>query len=429
MSSLNSKFLGENRFWQKGSSKGDFYLYLEIEGIPAPVATRRAPLNISLVIDRSGSMQGDKIAYAKKAAEFVCNHLNEEDCVSVVQYDDVVDVVSSSAAVTDKPGLAQKIEAITARNTTNLSGGMAEGLQQVSLTKAQSSVNRVLLLSDGLANVGITDADSLRKMAQEQFRTTGIGISTFGVGADFDELLMTSLAEYGGGNYYFIGSPDKIPSIFEKELQGLLTIVAQNATVEVTLPEGFQCEKVFGFPADVSNRSVRIPFNDLFSKDKKAVLIKCRASRTPESDFAFQVNLRYANVVDTYQLVEQNFQIPVQLTDAENKLQEGAQSIVADQIALYLANDLLSHATMLNEKNEIKQARETGLNALKIVDLQLVQSPTNRELLRLRTGLENFLNKLEQYSRMNIEERKQTLKGHRMLSYSASRDKGMIFED
>lgn len=429
MSSLNSKFLAENRFWLKGSHKEDFYLYLEIEGVQAPESTRRAPLNISLVVDRSGSMQGDKIAYAKKAAQFVCQNLNADDCVSVVQYDDVVDVVSASQPAQDQPGLLKKIETIAARNTTNLSGGMMEGFRQVSTTKAQGFVNRVLLLSDGLANVGVTDANALRQMAQEQFRQTGIGVSTFGVGIDFDELLMTSLAEYGGGNYYFIENPDMIPRIFQKELQGLLTIVAQNVRLEVSLPEGFQCEKVFGFPADIHAQSVRIPFNDLFSKDKKAVLIKCKALRAPENDFSFQVNLSYSNAIGKYQLIEEVVQIPVQVTDAESTLKNGTESMVIDQIALYLANELFNEAITFNESDRIKRAQEKGQYALHIVDLQLLHSPGNTELARLRRALQNFLVQLDSYGTMDVHGQKAMLKTHRQVRYSIEREKGAFEED
>ena len=108
MSSVQSTFVAENQFWLSNSPKQNFYLYLELQGGEAPAAANRVPLNLSLVIDRSGSMQGDKIAYAKKAAEFVVDNLSVEDRVSIVQYDDVVEVLSSSAPVENKADLRRR---------------------------------------------------------------------------------------------------------------------------------------------------------------------------------------------------------------------------------------------------------------------------------------------------------------------------------
>ena len=102
-----------------------------------------------------------------------------------------------------------------------------------SITKQEKYVNRALLLSDGLANQGITDEEKLQQIVQKKFREQGIGLSTFGVGSDFNELLMTNLSEYGGANYYFIDSPEKIPEIFAKELEGLLSVVAQSTKLSV----------------------------------------------------------------------------------------------------------------------------------------------------------------------------------------------------
>ena len=180
------------------------------------------------------------------AVDFVIQNLNSGDYLSIVQYDDHVKVLSHSAQVKDKTSLQKIVNGIVAGGMTNLSGGMLEGYNEVKITQKEGFVNRVLLLSDGLANVGISDPAQLKEIAGRQFRENKIGLSTFGVGADFNEELMMHLSEYGGANYYFIETPDQIPQIFAKELQGLLSVVAQNTVLEIDFPSEFlQPEKVY----------------------------------------------------------------------------------------------------------------------------------------------------------------------------------------
>ncbi len=226
---LSLKVSSDNLYFTP--DRKELYLYINIKAEKAREKKERTPLNLSLVLDRSGSMQGDKIKYACEACKFVADNLEPNDILSLVIYDDQVNVLSASAPVKDKLKLKQLINSITDRGSTNLSGGMLEGYNQVHTTHDKKRVNRVLLLSDGLANQGITDPKILQQMAREKNQTEGMTLSTFGVGEDFNELLMTGLAEYGSGNYYFIDSPDKIPTIFAKELQGLLSVVAQNTNI------------------------------------------------------------------------------------------------------------------------------------------------------------------------------------------------------
>ena len=161
-------------------------------------------------------MQGAKIGYAKKAAAFVIDQLNNDDIVSVVNYDDRVEITSPSQPVKNKDILKKKIDELSDRGATNLTGGMLEGYAQAESTKKDGYVNRVLLLTDGLANAGITDPAQIKKLVEKKYTEMGIALSTFGLGADYNEDLLTQLAETGRANYYFIDSPDKIPGIFAK---------------------------------------------------------------------------------------------------------------------------------------------------------------------------------------------------------------------
>ncbi|MCI0714467.1 MAG: VWA domain-containing protein [Chloroflexi bacterium] len=209
------------------------YVMARIKGKTAPDAKERPPLNVSVVLDRSGSMAGDKLDYARKAIEFLVQHLTPRDCFSLVSYDKSVKVDFAPTNIDNKDEVIQAVRKIRAGSTTNLSGGWLQGCHLVSTAEQiTGQVNRVLLLSDGLANEGITDPQRLASMARQK-RNESITTSTMGVGMGFNEDLMNQMAVEGGGAFYFIDDPDQAPTIFAEELRGLLTVVAQNLTITV----------------------------------------------------------------------------------------------------------------------------------------------------------------------------------------------------
>lgn len=233
----------------------------------------RVPLNLSFVLDRSGSMEGSKLAFTKQAVEFALHHLTRQDCASLVSFDDQVEVPVAQRRVTDKGMLAAAARALYARGSTNLSGGLFAGYREVRKHAAPGQVNRVLLLTDGLANVGLTDPAQLVEKARGM-RESGLTLSTLGVGADFDEELLTALAEAGGGETYFIENPDRIPEIFQRELQGLLSVVAQNVVVAFRPAQGCRISAAWGYTFSGGPHGVVASVPDMYAGEERGILLE-----------------------------------------------------------------------------------------------------------------------------------------------------------
>lgn len=186
----------------------------------------RTPLNAAIVIDRSGSMSGDKLHITKTAAAQFIRSLNPEDRVGVVVYDDEVDLISGMEAPSEK--LAGKVERIDTGGSTNLYGGWLMG------AKLAGKGGRVILLSDGQANAGrFTDASSLSAQAKTSFQRFGVTTTTIGVGRDYDEALMAGMARQGGGSHYFADAAASILDAFSHERYALDATVVESVSVRV----------------------------------------------------------------------------------------------------------------------------------------------------------------------------------------------------
>ncbi|MEH1983263.1 MAG: VWA domain-containing protein [Nostoc sp.] len=197
----------------------------------------RRNLNLSLVIDRSGSMAGAPLHHALKAAESVVDQLEPNDILSVVVYDDEVDSVVPPQAVTNKAALKNSIHKVRAGGITNLSGGWLKGCEHVKTQLDPQKINRVLLLTDGHANMGIQDPKILTATSGQKAEE-GIITTTLGFAQGFNEDLLIGMARAATGNFYFIQSIDEATEVFSIELDSLRAVVGQNLKVTLELADG-----------------------------------------------------------------------------------------------------------------------------------------------------------------------------------------------
>ena len=241
---------------------------------PAAQDRKRRPLNLSLVIDRSGSMGGAKIDYTRQAAQFLVQNLSARDTLSIVLYNESVETLLMPEKVKRKDVINQRIGGIKARGTTNLSSGWLEGCNLVAKNLENDVMNRVILMSDGLANRGVTSTEKLVNMARQKFGEQ-ISTTTMGLGSDFNEDLLIEMANAGGGAYYFIESPEVAPTIFQEELSGLLNVIGQNLTISIEPTESLKVvHQLNAYPMSTDGKHMTFRLGDIFGEEVKALMLE-----------------------------------------------------------------------------------------------------------------------------------------------------------
>jgi Ca-activated chloride channel family protein len=218
----------------------------------------RSPLNLCLVIDRSGSMEGPPLDYVKQACSHVVDLLTPNDVLSIVTFEEVVDVLMPPQRVSAKEPIKQGIQRLTVGNTTNLYDGLALGLQQVLQTNDPGRVTRMVVLTDGDPTAGIKDFQSLVNHAGE-IKARGITVTFLGFGPDYNEELLASMARKASGNYYYIPQPQMIPDVFRAELEKLMTIAVKNVRLELKLARWVSLRS----PQQATSGTVQIDLTDL----------------------------------------------------------------------------------------------------------------------------------------------------------------------
>jgi Ca-activated chloride channel homolog len=243
------------------------YAVVEITAPRAEATLKRPRVNVAFVLDRSGSMSGrSKFSLAREALRQGIERLASDDRFSVVVYDNEVDVIVPGRAATGdaKRDANRALEGIEPRGNTDLAGGWLRGAEQVAQALDRDAVNRVLLLTDGLANEGITEPREIERHARE-LRVRGVSTSTFGVGEDFNEELLGGMADAGGGQYRFIGRAEEIPGLIASEVGELLEITARGAELRVRGPEGLRLDCLSPHPLERGSRESVIHLGDMVS--------------------------------------------------------------------------------------------------------------------------------------------------------------------
>jgi Ca-activated chloride channel family protein len=259
---------------------GETYLFASVAG--ADAAQAAPPLNLAIVIDKSGSMKGERIARAIDAGVGIVERMRDGDTITVVDFDTSAEVVVPPTQLSprNRANVEVGIRGIRLGGDTCISCGLETAAAQLrSVSISGDHVTRIMLLSDGATNHGVTDMGGLRGIAG-RMRDRGCAITTIGVDVDFDEKVMAALATESNGRHYFVASASGLPAIFAQEFDSLVASVAQDTDMIVDLAAGVEVDQVFDrtFRRENGPNGARvvIPFGVLAAKQEKTALVKLR---------------------------------------------------------------------------------------------------------------------------------------------------------
>ena len=255
---------------------GDAYVKVTLAADKVAAANRPS-VNLAIVLDKSGSMGGDKIVKAREAACEAIRRLDAKDIVSVVAYDNRSEVIVPAQYVTEKEAIIARVKSIQPGGCTALFDGVSAGAAELKKFRGKCEISRVLLLSDGQANVGPSSAEELGRYGALLMKD-GIAVSTIGLGVDYNEDLMTRLSQKSDGNSYFVENSNDLPRVFARELGDVLSVAATKVALKVRFGAGFTPVALIGRDGRILDGVVSIDLNQLYGGQEKYVIVKCDAA-------------------------------------------------------------------------------------------------------------------------------------------------------
>jgi len=273
------------------------YIKITLGGFALP-QKQRAPINLGIVLDRSASMAGDKLEKAKEAALMVVDRLQPDDIISLVTYDSTVDILVPAARAAASGALREQISAITPRGSTALFAGVSHGLEELAKNLSPARVNRMILLSDGQANVGPRSPNELGRLGEIAARQ-GISITTIGLGLGYNEDLMTQLAVSSDGNHAFAENAGDLAQIFQHELGDVLSVVAQDVQIDIDFDPGITPVRAIGRDATITGNKARMSLSQLYAQQQKHVLfeVKVPPGAAGKKRALADVAVNYSNMI------------------------------------------------------------------------------------------------------------------------------------
>ena len=325
-----------------------------LRGLTMPVMPERIPLNLAIVLDRSGSMRHyDKMGNARLGAIEIVERLSPDDILSLIVYSDRPQVIFPAQRVKDKDAIIEIISGIYAGGSTALYGGVQSGADQVRKNMSWEYMNRIILLSDGLANVGPSSTEALADLGA-MLEAEGITVTTIGVGLDYNEDLMTALAATSGGNAYFASSARELPTIFAEEIGEAMTLTARDIRIRIDCPDGAKPVGVIGRQGEISGQTMSVKIGKLYGKKEKFALFEIEINgEEGVDDFELaRVDVEYADPLTNERLVDRQ-SVNVTFDRDEEVVLEQENTEVTKQAVLTRASDAKREAVALADKGDV----------------------------------------------------------------------------
>ncbi len=363
-------------------SEHQVHAMLELVAPAAPKKNERPPLQLALVVDRSGSMGGPKLAYACQAASFLVERMAPSDELALITYDDEVQLLRSMGPV-DKTLVTNALSHIYPGGTTNLSGGWLKGIEELRRSQPDQ-LRKVLLLTDGLANQGITDHGTLVDMARTT-ATDGVGTTTIGFGEGFDEELLTDMADAGQGNSYYVASPEDAPGVFAQEFEDLSTLVAQNVSVEIRPSDEVKLLGVLNeYPVTSVQGGLQLNLGDAYGEDLRRIVFELHIPQLARLGVAkvADVVVRYVTVGDEVAAKEITIPVNINMVNADEATSVDPDKQVVEEVTILKAARAQKEARRRADGGDYKGAQQMLRNAASDLRAAAPDSPRADELLQ-----------------------------------------------
>jgi len=324
-----------------------------------------APINVALVIDKSGSMGGEKIRRAKDAAIMAVERLRKDDIISVVTYDHQANILLPATKATDQNRIITAINKLRAGGQTALYDGVEKAAKEVRKFLDRKRVNRIVLVSDGLANVGPSTPKELGALGASLSKEN-IAVTTIGLGLGYNEDLMSQLAEKSDGNHAFAENATDLVRFFDHEFGDIFSVVAQEVNVTIIGVEGVRPIRVLGRDAEIQDQQVSVKLNQLYGGQEKYILLELEVPPTKAERVIAGVAVVYRNLgADTSERLSS--MVSATFTNSPQLVEEKTNAAVMTAAVEQLAVEKNELAVKRRDEDKINEARKILIDNAKFL--------------------------------------------------------------
>lgn len=384
--------------------KAPIYVKVSLTGFEMK-RTTRPPVNVSIVLDKSSSMSGDKIVKAKLAAIEAVKRLQKDDIVSVVAYDNGARVLVPATKISDPNLVIREIEKLQPGGSTALFAGVSKGAAEIRKFLKKETVSRVILLSDGQANQGPSTPAELGELGMSLIKE-GISVSTIGLGNGYNEDLMSRLASKSDGNHLFAETPESLIAAFNNEFGDVLSVVAQEVLCKITCPEGIRPIRVLGRDADIRGQEVSVKMNQLYSNQEKFIMLEVEvpASNSINPQTVASCSLTYTNM-ETNVIDRLSSELSIRFSEDKNMITQSINKeamIASVKLEATLRND---KAIALRDQGKVRETQEVLMLNCNIINNRLSTLPS-KELKMLWNANKNDLDNIADTQKFRVQRKR-----------------------
>lgn len=333
---------------------GREYVLAKVTGSGTAMGARM-PVNLCLILDHSGSMEGAPMDYMKRACSYVVDLLEPTDVLSIVAFEETAQVIMPARRVVNKALIKEHINRLDVGNTTNLYDGIALGAGQIASVASPGYVNRALLFTDGEPTAGNKDFNSIVGQVAEQ-KSRGVTVTALGFGMEYNEELLAAIAKRSGGNYYYITRPELIPEIFRRELETLMNVVARNVRMRVHMSRWVQVRQIYGKLPVFGHRSAEVTLADLERGEVQTAIVELGFDPRPGGTYRVaRMEIVYDDST-TGRTESVTDEVVIEFTPDSDKVAAGVNPLVRREVEVAEASRNLEKTVMGMRTQQVSSA-------------------------------------------------------------------------